>query len=165
MIILPSVTVVPIGNLRQIGNSVVRLLEDRHAQCHIVGRTEILSIFVFEVLFADVSEQLCVVGSEVAGDKGVKAIGVLLNDLGGDRFGVACGQTFADDEVGVYEPGLLFLEGGIEHFEHLSADQFVIAVDYHQHLIAIAVLHPRLSDIPHRVRFLLVSHHFIPSCL
>lgn len=116
VVVLASVALVPICELRHIAHSLPRLLKHWQTNRHIVGSTIVRSICIFEILLTHISEQLRVVGSEMAADEGVVAVGIVRDDTSGVRFGVSCSATHADEEVGVDEPGLVLLEDGIEQF-------------------------------------------------
>lgn len=74
MIVLACVAVIIVGHFRQICHMGVRLLQNWKTDRYIVSSLEIVSLLIFKVLFFDVSKELGVKGSKMAGHKGIRAI-------------------------------------------------------------------------------------------
>ena len=85
MVVQASVRVVVVSQFWKIAYSLMCLLENGNADSHIVGRSYVLSILVFEVFFLDVPEQFGVECSEVACYKRVSAVRVIDDGPCGER--------------------------------------------------------------------------------
>jgi len=89
MIITSSIIIVEVGQLWQISHSFVRLLQHRNADSHIIRRTVVFPIFIPQILIFYVSEQLCVKGTQMAGNKGEKTKFILVHNTCGEGSGVS----------------------------------------------------------------------------
>lgn len=113
MIVHACLRVVVIGQLWDVGYSLLWLLEDGKANGHVIGCFQVLSICVSEVFLSNVSEELSVKGAKVARDKGILSVTVLMFDAVGyqarEPYIILCGK-----EVAIDEPRVLPLKHGIE---------------------------------------------------
>lgn len=60
MIVEAGLRVVEVCQLRDVVDSLLSLFQDGHADSHVVGRSQVLSIRIPEVFFLDVSEKLSI---------------------------------------------------------------------------------------------------------
>ena len=121
--------VVEVGQFGEVRHSAVAHLQDRQANRHVVGRPQVLALAVPQVGLGDAEEELRVEGSQVARDEGEAAISVSFLHVCGERPRVPDFSVGAH-EVGVDEPGSFPLEGSVEYFEHLPAQQLIVPVDH-----------------------------------
>jgi hypothetical protein len=161
MVVQPSIGVIEVGNLRQVAHPFVGLLQHGNADGHVVGRLQVLAILVLEVFLLNVEEELGVVGSQVAGDEGVGAVGVLAHGREGEGPGEA-NRAGGGEEVGVDEPQLLLLEDCVEQLEHLPAHQLVVPIHDQENLLGPAVLLSSSAQVGHRLHLPLVSQDPVP---
>jgi hypothetical protein len=103
VIVQASVRVIIVGQLWQVADSFMGLLQDGDADGHVVCRSQVLSTGVLEIFLSYIPEELCVEGTQVTSDEGVVAVSVLL--LGGGREGTGkANSARSAEKVGVNKP-------------------------------------------------------------
>lgn len=133
------------------------LLHNRQTYSHIVGRFQVLPFRVAQILFFDVSEQLRVEGSKVAGDKRISPVFILVDNFEG--VGPRVADCSSDtQEVSVDEPCVGHSEEGVVQFEDLPADEFIISIDNNKNVIRFAELEGCPSQVMHGPHLLLVPY-------
>ena len=137
------------------------LLQDGETDGDIVGSFEVFSILVPQIFFLYIEEKFGIECSEVAGDKGVLSIVVVCDDSLGEGPRVSSCSCHRCQKVGVHEVQSFLLKVGIEQFEHLSSDEFVIAVDDHEDVIGFAVVVGGEAQVVHGSHLLLISDYFV----
>lgn len=93
MVVETCISVVAVGEFRQVLDPLMRHFQNGNTDGYIVGSSQILSLVIFEIFFLNVSEQLSVECSEVAGDEGVASVFVVLHGGGGKWSRVADSST------------------------------------------------------------------------
>lgn len=113
MIVHACFRVVVVGQLRNIGHSLLWLLEDGKANGHIICSFQVLSIGVSEIFLSDIAEKLSIKGSKMTSNKRILSVTILFLDAIGNQarktYEVLCGK-----EVAVNEPSIVLLENGVE---------------------------------------------------
>jgi hypothetical protein len=148
--------VVVVAQFRDVEYSLLGLLEDGNADCYIVRGFQILAVLVTQVLLANIAEELSVKGPQMARDKGILPVAVLLHDALGDEPGEAH-ISIDGEEVAVDKPGSTSLEHSVEESEDLPANEFIIPVHNHEDILWLAVGIGSHSQIVHGSSLLSIS--------
>lgn len=78
VIIVAGVCIVVVSQFREVRDSTMGHLEDGDADCHVVGSLKVVPILILQIGLRDIQEKLHVEGPQVAGDKGVSSVGIVL---------------------------------------------------------------------------------------
>lgn len=160
MIIEASSLIVHVSQLRNVNDSLMCHFQARHHHSHVIGNCEVFPVFVLQILLLDLSKQACVHGSEVACDKGILAICIFFHGSIRKRFGIAQFSLLCE-EIGVDYPSTGLLIDCVVQFQDLSADQFIISINYDEDLLRQTLLKGCLADIPRTAYILSILNNLI----
>lgn len=119
----------------------------RDAYCHIVSRSKLVSIFIFQIFLFYIQKQFSIVRPKMTHSKRILAVLVILYYIRmvGSRVTY---HTIRSYKVSVHKPNLLLLKHSVEQLQDLPTQQFIISIHNHKNLIRFT----EISSSPSKVR-------------
>lgn len=72
------------------------------------------------------------------------------------------GHPSFSQKIGVDKVKSFLLKDGIEEFENLPADKFIIPIYYHENFLGFTVIQSSLTNVSHRLLSLLIDDDLVP---